>query len=492
MSAQSLATRAVRGVFWTGSPFILQIAISMIFYGYLDAAAMGQFEGALILVMFLALLTPLGLDQALIQRPEVDEVHYSSSFWLSLAVGLAGAVLVAATAPWSARLSGVTDVATFRNILAVLSLILPFSSVSGLLRSRLQRELRFRPVALAEILSVVVYTLAAAVLLYREWGIMSPVVSAVVREVALCLGLAWGAAWRPRLMLRPAAIRDLLSFGLNFTGSRGVNYLNSNLPAILIFPLLGEAAMGYFRFAYRLTLMPLVRVSTVITRVVFPTFATIQDDTELLRRGYLRTVDAIALSFWPALAAVYALAPQGIALLQQLNGQELEPALLPVRLLALATVVKAVGTPVGSVFLARGKASWSLYWSLFSSALLVPALYWSAAHGVEGICAVTAATSLIFLVLSQLLANRLLDLRFGAYLATLVRPGLVAVTLALVLIAARPLLPAAPAAACAAGTALALVAFAAAARLFAWGQLRALWRDLRGRAPAGLAPGAGA
>jgi len=281
-------------------------------------------------------------------------------------------------------------------------------------------------------------------------------------------------------MLRPAAVRDLLSFGLNFTGSRGVNYLNSNLPGILIFPLLGEAALGYFRFAYRLTLMPLVRVSTVITRVVFPTFATIQDDAELLRRGYLRTVGAIALSFWPALAAVYALAPQGIDLLHQLNGQELGPALAPLRLLALATVVKAVGTPVGSVFLARGKANWSLYWSLFSSALLIPALYWGAARGVEGICAVTAATSLVFLVFSQLLADRLLNLSFGTYLAALLRPGLVAASLALVLMALHPFLPARSATACAVGALVGLVTYAAAVRLFAWGQLRALWRDVRG------------
>ena len=482
MSApQSLATRAVRGVFWTGSPFVLQIAISLVFYGYLDTADMGRFEWALILVMLLALITPLGLDHALVQRRDATEAHFSSAFWLNLALGLGVAALVTATAPLTARYLGGGEPETFATILATMGWIIPFASVSGLLRARLQRDLRFRPIALAEVLSVVVYAAAAGLLLARGLGVMSPVISAVIREVALFAGLAWGAAWRPRLQFSPAALRELLPFGLNFTGSRCVNYLNSNLPRFLIFPLLGAEALGFYSFAYRLTLMPLVRISTVVTRVVFPTFSSIQEDLPLLQRGYLRTVGTIALSFWPVLVVLFVFAPEGVDLLRQLNDRDMCPALLPLRLLALAAVLKAVGTPVGSIFLARGKASWSLYWSLFSFAVVMPALYWSVSFGVPGVCAVIAASALLFLGLSQHLANRLLTMGFATYLAALVRPALLSGGLALALLAVRPLLPAPPAPALGLGLALAAVAGAALLRLFARQLLADLWRDVRGR-----------
>lgn len=480
LATQSLATRAVRGVFWTGSPFVLQIAISLVFYGYLQIGDMGRFEWALILVMLLALITPLGLDHALVQRRDATDLHFSSAFWLNLALGLGVAVLVAATAPLTARYLGGDEPETFATILATMAWILPFASVSGLLRARLQRDLQFRPIALAEVLSVVVYALSAGVLLARGLGVMSPVISAVIREVALFAGLAWGAAWRPRLQFSPNAVRELLRFGLNFTGSRCVNYLNSNLPRFLILPLLGFEALGYFSFAYRLTLMPLVRISTVVTRVVFPAFSSIQEDLPQLRRGYLRTVGTIALSFWPALVVLFAVAPGGLDLLRLLNGQDMGPAALPLRLLAVAALLKAVGTPVGSIFLARGKANWSLYWSIFSFAVLMPALYWGASYGVWGVCAVIAASAALFLGLSQHLANRLVEMSFGAYLGILIRPALVAGGLALVLLAARPFLPLSPVLSLGLQLALAAIAGVALLRLFAWRLLFDLWRDVRG------------
>ena len=62
----SLATHATRGVFWTSIPFVLQMLMGVLFYTYLPIAEMGRFEWALTVVMFLALVSDLGLGAALI------------------------------------------------------------------------------------------------------------------------------------------------------------------------------------------------------------------------------------------------------------------------------------------------------------------------------------------------------------------------------------------------------------------------------------------
>ena len=41
MNDQSLATRAIRGVFWTGSPIVVQLVISLAFFRYLSLEEMG-------------------------------------------------------------------------------------------------------------------------------------------------------------------------------------------------------------------------------------------------------------------------------------------------------------------------------------------------------------------------------------------------------------------------------------------------------------------
>ncbi len=473
---QSLATRTLRGLFWTGSAFVLQIATTLVFYRLLGAERMGGFEWALLLVMLVALLCDLGLGSALVQDREAGDEHFDAAFWTCLAFGSAMTALVLVLAPSLAGWLSRAETANFESILSRLVLLVPFASVSGVFRARLQRDLRWRAMAAAEIAASFVHAALSFSLLAAGHGVMSVVYGALAREVVLLAGLAVAARWLPRPALRPSALRRIAAFGLNLTGSRCLQYLNSNLPRLFIYPLLGEAAMGHFSFAYRLTLLPLVRLSTVITRVFFPTFSAIQKDTSLLRRAYLRSVQSMALGYWPVLAALALLAEPVVAVTRP----DMAPAVWPLRLLALATLVKAAGTGVGSVFLACGRANWALYWALLSFAVLVPTLYGAVGYGVTGVGAAILLTSLLFLALSQHLANRLLEMGFADYLAVLWRPGLVAGSVALALAAASPWRPAAPLEACIAGGLAAALGGLAGARLFAWTELTGLWRSARG------------
>ena len=102
-----------------------------------------------------------------------------------------------------------------------------------------------------------------------------------------------------------------------------------------------------------------------------------------------------------------------------------EPMWMVLRLLAAATLLKVASTLVGSIFMAKGKTNWSFYWSLFSMGVLIPALYfYGLPRGVEGVASVIAAAALLFLLLSQYLVNRLIDLPFAAYLSRAQPPQL--------------------------------------------------------------------
>jgi len=100
--------------------------------------------------------------------------------------------------------------------------------------------------------------------------------------------------------------------------------------------------------------------------------------------------------------------------------------------------------------------------------VLIPALYWGGSHGVAGVCVALGATGVVFLALSQHLANRLLDIGFGAYFDQLWRPALVAAMTGGAVFGCSPLLPSTPILACAAGGVVALIAGLAALRLCAW------------------------
>ena len=477
-SGRSLSTRSLRGVLWTASPFALQLFIGVLFYAFIPTAEMGRFEYALILVMVLALLADLGLGSALVQHRGASEEHFDSAFWTNLAAGAALTAAAVAAAPRLALLSGAGDPEQFARVTRVLVLLVPFAAVSGVFRGRLQKDLRFRQMAAAEAFSILVYT-AAAIILLREYGVMAAVISAVVRELALLAGLWRASSWTPRPRFRLSALGDLFRFGINLTGSRCLNYAGHNLAGFVIFPLLGETALGYYRFAHRLTLMPLVRISAVVMRVFFPTFSSIQEDDALLRRGYLRSVQSIALFFWPLLA-VFVFAPEALALLKRIDGRDLGPAALPLQLLAAAALFKAAGSAVGSIFLAKGRSNWLLYWSIFSLAVLLPVLFLCVSRGVAWATGAIAGTAFLFLVLSQHLTNRLIGLRFAEFISALARPAGVTVLVTGVLVLVRNLAGGDALVSCAAGALAWVAATLAGMRLLAWELCLHLWRTARG------------
>jgi PST family polysaccharide transporter len=332
---QALATRAVRGFLWTVSASLVQVFVITLIYHSLPTAIVGAFEWALLLIVLVALVAELGLSEALVQNRQADEEAFDAAFWVSLAVGVGLAALVYAGAePASAWLGG-DQPREFVRATRILCLMLPCAAVSGVFRARLQRDLNFAAVALSEVVSVAAFALSTVALLSRL-GILAVIVGSVAREAALLASLWRSAWWVPRWRCSFRALRQILGFGLHLTGSRIVGYLSTYLASFFIYPLLGSVPTGYYRLSERLTLQPLTRLATTIFRVSLPTFATLQNDDALLRRGYLASVQSLTLALGPLLAGLYILAPE----LLELVGNR--PAVTVLRLLAVATLLKVV------------------------------------------------------------------------------------------------------------------------------------------------------
>ncbi len=477
MNAPSLATRVIRGFLWNGSASLVQLGTILALYALLPIAQMGRFEWVLFLVMLLAIVGDLGLGAALVQLRHTGEEHFSTAFWTNAVWGVALTVGAYAATPLLALALGGADPEAFARVLRTLCLLVPFASVSAVFRARLQRDLNFSAVALSEVVSSLSFAFVVVALLFAKPDLNEfiPAIGSVCRELGLLASLWRSARWRPRLYWGAGHLGDLLRFALPFTGSRTVAYFNTKIANIFVFPLLGEVAQGYYSFAERLTLMPLTRLGTTINRVSFPAFSTIQDDDALLCKGYLQSVQSLLLGMGPLLAGVFVFAPEILALLSR------EPALVALRLLALATLFKVIGTMVGSIFMAKGRTDWSLYWSLFSLVVLIPSMYFvGVPHGLAGVTGVIAASSLLFLALSQQLANRLIGLAFLTYLRHLLRPALVVLVVFVVLFLVHPLLPFSPLAVLAQGVLLGLVTTLLCLRLLVWDLCTNSWHRLRG------------
>ena len=480
---QSLATRAVRGAFWTGGGLGIQLIVTLIFYRMLDLEAMGYFTWALRIAVLFPLIGTLGLNDALVRHKDARDAHFSAAFWACLGFGCALYLTLFFGAPaLGMRVAGWArdvDAHAFASALQPLAAIIPAASVSGVMRARLARKLNFRAIALGEVISVLIAAGVGLGLLAGGYGIESAVWNAVVREFALLACLWIAVAWMPALSFRWRAIRDILGFGLNVAGANIVNYIANNLDKGYFIPIyLGPVATALYSFVYQYTMTPLSHGGSVLTRVIFPAFSVVQENDRVLRRGYTRTFAGIALLSWPVLAASFIYAREILSLVK---GEAMLPALVPLKLLIAAGMLKAVGTVVGSVFLAKGKANWSFRWTVANLIVFIPALFWGVRYGIEGVAAVISGTAVLFLVVTQLLVNHLIDLRMIDYLKAYIRPLLTTIWVAIALLAVRSHTDLGAVETLLLGGSTGAIAYAVGIRLFAWPFVTRFWHDFRGQ-----------
>ncbi len=259
----------------------------------------GRYAGGLAIVIFLVIVGRFGVDTFIIRRSEPpDERLYRTASTLMLLNGLvlAGAGILAA--PFViGGLMGDEFVRPFQ----VLLLAAPMSLVLAPALASLERDLRYRPVAMLELGQNVLFYAAAVTIAVLDASVWAPVVAYVGSQLFMLVG-ALAAARRPlRPALDRADLRELGRYGASFTASGVVWELRLLINPFLVGSALGPAAVGYVALAIRVGDM-LRFVVNATYRVSVSALAKIADDAERLRRSVSEGMLLQLLAVGPFLA----------------------------------------------------------------------------------------------------------------------------------------------------------------------------------------------
>ena len=324
----------------------------------------------------------MGISNALIYQQSLSQAQRSSLFWLNLAAGIALFLIVSAAAPAVAHLFHAAELAGLLRWTAVLFIITPFGQQ---FQALLEKDLHFGVLAAIDIAALLAGFTVAVCCAIAGKGVYSLVWAQLAYATMKSLSLV-AAKWsdgRPSLHWDRRDLRGFLGFGFYQMGERSINFFSERMDQIIIGSLLGAQGLGFYSLAFNLAIVPIARVNGIFTRVAFPVFSKVGDDAALLRRGYLKLLEVIAFVNFPLLLGLAAVAP---TLMPVAFGKTWEPAIPLVQILALVSLLRATGNPVGALLLSRGRADWGFYWNILHLALHVPALlagaYWGGAQGV--------------------------------------------------------------------------------------------------------------
>jgi PST family polysaccharide transporter len=432
----------LHGIAWTGGARwigqILSWLSTFVVARILTPADYGIVSMAVVVSSLVGPMAEFGIGTAIVQRRRLTEDDIAQlGGWLAL-FGVGASCLIVALAGWVSHLFKEPAV---RGVLTVYGAVLLVSALRAFPVSLLLRDLRFKTVAQINAIEAVTSigtVLALAVSGLGYWALVGGYSAGQLASAT--------AAWivrRPTLR-RPrnaALAKDILTFGFRLTGAKLAGLTYSQADFAVVGRVLGSALLGAYTLGWQLASMPVERIGWILTDVASPLFASIQHDHKALSRYVLRMSEGLALITFPLTIGLALVADHFVAVAL---GPKWANAVLPLRILSCYAGFRSLDTLIKAVLISTGRVDRLMRYSLQAVVVLIPLFYLGARYmGLGGVAAawvvglpVAAVIPAFRTVAAQL------GFTFREYVVAIRSAIEATVTMALVVLAVRVLLPA--------------------------------------------------
>lgn len=380
---EELSQRVVHGGLWQLSERIASRAVNfvqlVVLARLLDPEDFGLFGIALLTQQTLDVLLQFGIDSALIQREERTEEYLDTAWTLKVLKATIAAICLVLVGPWVATFFEASGSAPVIRALAAIVLLQGLQNIGVIY---FQKELQFRKqfaLRFGGALANAVVAIVLAWIIGSVWAFVAGMAAASTVRLGISYILH---PHRPKLQLEMDKARDLWQYGKWLFGSSTLVYASTQGDDILLGRWLGATALGVYQVGYRISNVVATEITKVISKVTFPAYARLQTAAGKLRRGFLSTFSLTSLIVVPLSSAIALFIPDFV---QHVIGEQWEAAIGPVRILAIAGLLRALSACWGPLYRAEARTEKPFWKNAIRMVLtLGPAYPLTIWYGIEG------------------------------------------------------------------------------------------------------------
>ncbi len=378
----SLKQQVISGAKWvTFASFFTQFLqlIGLVFYArMLSPEDFGLFAILMIFVGFFQIFTDMGTKAALIHKKSSSEELYSSVFYFNIFVGI---ILTLVLFLLSTSISIFFDTPKVNELIKLISINFLISSLVIVQQTIFEKELNFKIITISQTLAAIGGLTIGLCLAVYGMGVYSLIYQALATSSILAILIWWYSSWRPMFYFAWSDIKSIWQYTANLSLFNFINYFTRNTDNLLIGKFLDATALGVYSLAYKIMLYPL-RISQILTRILFPAFSKIQDDNEKFQQVYLRAIFVIALFTFPLMSGLFVTADN---LVQVLFGDKWKGLEVILMILAPVGMLRSITTTGGSIFMAKGTTDQLLKIGIISTVVTVLFFAVGILFGIKGV-----------------------------------------------------------------------------------------------------------
>jgi O-antigen/teichoic acid export membrane protein len=233
-----------------------------------------------------------GFTEFIMQREEITDSLASDLFWVNLAIGSI-LTLVFGSSGWLLAY-------LFHNPVVIpitkgIALTIVVGSFGYIHTGLLQRAMRFRATALINFIGQVLQFVFSFGLAVAGWHYWALVWGSVIQTLSLAAGAWIACRWIPKRPRWDSQTGKGLKYALHVYSHFAFVYLTRNTDNFLVGRQFGARALGLYKKAYDLFVLPETQLMAPMSAVVVSTLSRVSRDRRQFQSYFLRTISVLAL-----------------------------------------------------------------------------------------------------------------------------------------------------------------------------------------------------
>ncbi|TDG37704.1 lipopolysaccharide biosynthesis protein [Pedobacter changchengzhani] len=403
----SLKKQALSGMFWSSMQLfgtqIISFGVSLILARLLLPAEFGLIA---MLSIFMGLGNALinsGLSSSLIRAKEVDDEDYSTVFYFNLVGSIIIYLIIYIVAPLIAKFYSQSLLTIIVRVYCLTFIISAFSAIQN---TRLTRMMDFKTQMKVTVPSLVIGSVVGIAMAYNGYGVWSLVFSGITQALAATIQLWYYAKWIPLWVFNKKKFRSHFHYGVKLMFSGILDTVFTNAYTIIIGKFFVPAQVAFYNRADALQMLPVGTISSIITKVSYPLFSSIQDDDVRLKSVYKKIMQMVIFLVAPTLILMAVLAEP---LFRFLLTAKWLPAVPYFQILCFNGILYPIHSYNLQILNVKGRSDLFLKLEIVKKIIMVLVIFVSFHYGIYGLLYGSVVTSLLAFFINTHFSGKFLN-----------------------------------------------------------------------------------
>lgn len=402
----SLKDRAISSMIWvtidkTGGYFLIFVS-NLVLARLLMPEDFGCIAMLHVFLAIADIIVHGGFGTALIQKKKTTHVDYTSVFYVNLAISIVLYAILFVTAPAIARFYSMPLLCMVLRVQAIELIINSFTVVQ---LSILKKNLKFKAIAVRNILSHFFGLTACIVCAVFGLGVWSLVINAIVSRLCGVLLLWKASSWRPTWEFSWSSVKELFGFGGFMLLSSIISSIYNELQSLLVGKFYSATDLGYVNQAKKLEGIPSGALSSVVTQVSFPVFSKLQDNVEALKYGLKKNIKSVQYINLPMMLLLMVIAEP---LIELLYGERWMASVPYFQILCVSRLFGVIVPLNMSIIGSKGKGKLYLITQLIKCGFSIIIISLSVRHGIYALLIALALIPFFEFIVCSMVNHKLI------------------------------------------------------------------------------------